>query len=432
MALLPQIYAQQPLWRAQVRTALNDHGLNVRNYGAKGDSVTNDTAAFEAAIAAAMPTKDLVWVPASAGHYMLDPIAIAGADQGFTLAGEAWNDNLAESPETGGVILELRSASNDSLFTIDDDCAPVHFQNLFFRGNQAGQSSGTSWAVDFTAAAGASRSGTFHRCRFERWRSGGIRVGTFRDAGKMDLCVFLTNGYDSGGSPIGSNGDAILLGSCNDWRLTRVDAGASGRHGMYVTGAGTLDVDLCNFFSNNNRGIQIDSGAQGVTIKNGSVDRNLKDGIVITGTSSTTHPYVRKLVDMWFSGNGVETNNTYDDIKVATDPNGWTQIIRPIFNRSGSASNFPKYSIETTGTSDNIPVTLPRYLTGGNAPYATGFTNDLSKLIIDNNTSIGSGAPGGTARKGSLYLRTDGSTINDRAYINTDGGTTWTAIITAA
>jgi hypothetical protein len=47
----------------------------------------------------------------------------------------------------------------------------------------------------------------------------------------------------------------------------------------------------------------------------------------------------------------------------------------------------------------------------------------------------GSGAPAVSAAKGSLYLRTDGSAgggSSDRAYINTDGGTTWTAITTAA
>jgi len=44
----------------------------------------------------------------------------------------------------------------------------------------------------------------------------------------------------------------------------------------------------------------------------------------------------------------------------------------------------------------------------------------------------GSGAPSLAAAKGSLYLRSDGSGVNDRAYINTDGNTTWTAVVTAA
>jgi hypothetical protein len=45
---------------------------------------------------------------------------------------------------------------------------------------------------------------------------------------------------------------------------------------------------------------------------------------------------------------------------------------------------------------------------------------------------MGSGAPTLSAAQGSLYLRTDGTGVADRAYINTDGGTTWTAISTAA
>jgi hypothetical protein len=45
---------------------------------------------------------------------------------------------------------------------------------------------------------------------------------------------------------------------------------------------------------------------------------------------------------------------------------------------------------------------------------------------------FGSGAPTLSAAKGSLYLRSDGSTTNDRMYVNTNGGTTWTAVTTAA
>lgn len=46
----------------------------------------------------------------------------------------------------------------------------------------------------------------------------------------------------------------------------------------------------------------------------------------------------------------------------------------------------------------------------------------------------GTGSPNTvvTAPKGSYYARLDGSTTNDRAYINIDGATGWTAIITAS
>lgn len=45
---------------------------------------------------------------------------------------------------------------------------------------------------------------------------------------------------------------------------------------------------------------------------------------------------------------------------------------------------------------------------------------------------IGSGAPTSSASKGSLYLRTDGSSTSTRLYVNTDAGTTWAGITTTA
>lgn len=44
----------------------------------------------------------------------------------------------------------------------------------------------------------------------------------------------------------------------------------------------------------------------------------------------------------------------------------------------------------------------------------------------------GTGAPTFGAGKGSIYTRTDGTTTITRLYVNTDGGTTWTTITTAA
>ena len=44
----------------------------------------------------------------------------------------------------------------------------------------------------------------------------------------------------------------------------------------------------------------------------------------------------------------------------------------------------------------------------------------------------GSGVPTHSAAKGSLYIRTDGSSTSTRLYINTDGATTWTNLTSAA
>lgn len=85
-----------------------------------------------------------------------------------------------------------------------------------------------------------------------------------------------------------------------------------------------------------------------------------------------------------------------------------------------------------TGPSVTMTGTVAAY--SGTAIPAGGTTGSGIKVSSTANFGVffGSGAPTLSAAKGSLYLRSDGTTTNDRAYINTDGGTTWTAIITAA
>lgn len=89
----------------------------------------------------------------------------------------------------------------------------------------------------------------------------------------------------------------------------------------------------------------------------------------------------------------------------------------------------------TTTSSFGSAASVPSTVTArsGSALVAGG----ASAFIATNTANsmgiyVGSGVPTVTAAKGSLYLRSDGSSTSTRAYINTDGGTTWTAITTAA
>lgn len=86
--------------------------------------------------------------------------------------------------------------------------------------------------------------------------------------------------------------------------------------------------------------------------------------------------------------------------------------------------------------------------TGANRPNAAFFKGVITSLEGTATTAggakalglgasgphiyVGSGAPTASAVQGSLYLRTDGSSTSTRAYINTNGSTTWTAITTVA
>ena len=68
---------------------------------------------------------------------------------------------------------------------------------------------------------------------------------------------------------------------------------------------------------------------------------------------------------------------------------------------------------------------------------ATAITAGGSAAVLATATAgfglyLGSGAPTITAAKGSLYLRSDGSSASTRLYSNSDGATAWVAITTAS
>lgn len=64
---------------------------------------------------------------------------------------------------------------------------------------------------------------------------------------------------------------------------------------------------------------------------------------------------------------------------------------------------------------------------GGSAQARVGFSSTALLGLY-----FGTGAPSVSAGKGSIYVNTTASTTTTRLYINTDGGTTWTAFTSAA
>ena len=101
---------------------------------------------------------------------------------------------------------------------------------------------------------------------------------------------------------------------------------------------------------------------------------------------------------------------------------------------SGQARNNTAVTASTTVTGGTgvIATTGDVTCTAGDVEAVTatkGFICGSGSKVID-----GSGSPNGsvTAPQGSLYLNTAGSGAADRAYINTDGSTAWTNLVTAA
>ncbi len=86
-------------------------------------------------------------------------------------------------------------------------------------------------------------------------------------------------------------------------------------------------------------------------------------------------------------------------------------------------------------TASSVIATTSRMSMFTGTAVPAGGTTDTGLLMSSTSSFgifFGSGAPTLGAAKGSLYLRTDGSGTTNRTYINTDGGTTWTALTTVA
>lgn len=133
-------------------------------------------------------------------------------------------------------------------------------------------------------------------------------------------------------------------------------------------------------------------------------------------------------------GSGSTVTNQYGfyahtSLTLATNNFGFYSNIAAAANR---------YNFYAAGTADNYfggLVECANYLRvfSATATPAGGAANTgllMGSAVMG--VYFGSGAPTVSAAKGSLYLRSDGSTTNDRMYVNTNGSTTWTAVITAA
>jgi hypothetical protein len=112
------------------------------------------------------------------------------------------------------------------------------------------------------------------------------------------------------------------------------------------------------------------------------------------------------------------------DVTATLEDSSWA--LAGIVN--GSATDY------LTATSTLITTPGSHLAASGTAIPAGGTAGIGYRFSSTSNFGIffGSGAPSLSAAKGSIYLRSDGSSTTTRAYVNTDGGTTWTNFVTTA
>ena len=207
----------------------------------------------------------------------------------------------------------------------------------------------------------------------------------------------------------------------------------NGTDGTINTSAGKLNLSAfagsTTYIGNNSAGssIAVSTGGSSQTATSGTYITNEITGSFAPSSTSTMVSIPLHINPTINYSAGTPGAGSYQALRIAVVetalPTGTNYLIHANAGASGTTARFLVESANGALTA-----------CAGTAIPAGGATGSGLKVSSTANFGVffGSGAPSLSAAKGSMYLRSDGSGTTDRAYINTDGGTTWTALTTVA
>ena len=229
--------------------------------------------------------------------------------------------------------------------------------------------------------------------------TGNVTGGNLRTTGQMSASGNVTGGNVSTAGLITAVGN-VTGGNLN----TGAQVIATGN----ITGGNVISVALVQgaivSATGNVIGGNVSSGAQIVATGNITGGNVLTAGLVsVTGNITGGN--------VLGGANVNATLFTGTTISVAANISGGNILSGAVVSAVGNARILSGTAVPAGGTAG--------------AGYTMSSTTNFGIFF-------GSGAPTLSAAQGSLYMRTDGSATSDRMYVNTDGATAWTPVITAS
>jgi hypothetical protein len=229
--------------------------------------------------------------------------------------------------------------------------------------------------------------------------TGNVTGGNLRTTGQMSASGNITGGNVSTAGLITAVGN-IIGGNLN----TGAQVVATGN----ITGGNVISVALVQgtivSATGNVIGGNVNTGAQVVATGNITGGNILTAGLV-SATGNITGGNV-------LGGANVNASLfTGTTISVAANITGGNVLSSAVISAVGNARILSGTAVPAGGTAG--------------AGYRMSSVTNFGIFF-------GSGAPTLSAAQGSLYMRTDGSATSDRMYVNTDGATAWTPVITAS
>lgn len=306
--------------------------VNVMDYGAKGDGVTDDASAIQKAVAALASTGGTVTVPA--GTYMLG--TSAGGVGNYPNGTRIQNAIIINKPNVtlkgAGSATVLKLMPHAKMRALIVTASNVTVDGIVIDGNKSQRDSGTGWpsgdVVDALSGAfresGASpiTSITMQNCETRNGIEDGIGMWDI-DTATVSNCYSHDNGTPAaGGSGISLAGSGTGALIANDRLESNIGPG------LWST-LGSFKTTIKNNTIRNNTGSGMSLGGDGTN-----------DGFTVTGnTISGNGSGGFDGISIYTAQNGVISgntldNNVYDSITVHGTSANWITATSPIISRS--------------------------------------------------------------------------------------------------
>src|SRR6266446_3865162 len=278
-------------------------------YGAVGDGVTDDTAAFAGVVAAATPVRGIVQIPA--GTYLA---IVAVTKGGITIQGAGKEATVIKAPNTAAA-----SAAGRVVVVADSDHATI--KDLTIDGNKSGRPDKKPIAYSLLLYRS-------NECTIENVRvinSEQIGVGLSASKGAQ---VSKTDVDGSSWQNITTLNNKT--GGCEGTVISNCRATNPGYDDVQITNVGAVTVENCYLAGSPFGGIYVATGARNLTLKNNTITKcytgidmswgaaggsnggpDRSEGNVITGN----HIRLCENIGIGTASNGtVITNNSVSDI----------------------------------------------------------------------------------------------------------------------
>lgn len=464
--------------------------VSVRDFGAVGDGTTNDTAAIQAAInyvaslrggvvlfpagtyritstlvintsnvllqgaganishdvgtQGALSATQLNWAGSVGGTMMqfVSPVGASAQKQnGGGAIGIAFQ--CAGSAGIGIQILSWNSALFENLCFFNPTVTAIDLNVVATLGEAKDPQANKFSRIWFRCLDGTGVSGSFVRCDGDSVSNASFNLFEDLDGTFYDGNAFLLKNCDNNLflrcralRPVGGTGTSIEFQGSNS------SVGATARTNIFFhwssnvapISRGTTSYTYPSL-NNNVLLIDEDNGSPAPTIETGSRlyftrTDNVAGLTGVIGLAAGDSAANVSLAKTGFTNESIRLYNGSNNHAQLTDgTNVWGINIDGSGNfrinrLAGTGVIKVTQSVETTGlVRANYAATIPA---GGLA--SVGFTATSTANL---GTFFGSGVPTMSAAQGSLYVRTDGSSTSTRLYVNTNGTTGWTNVVTA-